>query len=245
MRRQKRDKSSRAFTRGYQIGVHGKTRDLCPYHDEDFKQAWLNGWPSSAQPSTGERVLSSGVTAVVFTVTQPLVVPELGIDATNERHHGYDKLTGRVVLQELRTTGTRDGAPFNMEMLMELAPADANVAPSMTGPGSCQEYLNLLVFIEKESKEEPAVVTSYRCMSSYVDSTGRYPSASASSILPTNFTSQPSSGGSDAADDVGCAPLSWSESLRILSQVARGASNRRGACGDAPANPIARVTVLP
>ena len=44
MRRQKRDKSNRAFTRGYQIGVHGKTRDLCPYHDDDYKQAWLNGW---------------------------------------------------------------------------------------------------------------------------------------------------------------------------------------------------------
>ena len=91
---------------------------------ECHEKAWLNGWPPPAQPSIGERVLSSGVTAVVFTVRQPLLVPDQGIDATTERHHGYDKLTGRAVLQEFRTTGTRNGAPFNMEMLMELTPAD-------------------------------------------------------------------------------------------------------------------------
>lgn len=76
------------------------------------------------QPSIGLRALSSGVTAVLFTVRQPLLVPDQGIDAAVERHHGYDRLTGRVVLQEVRTTGTRDGAPFNMEMLMELAHAE-------------------------------------------------------------------------------------------------------------------------
>ena len=87
---------------------------------ECHREAWLNGWPPGAQPSIDERVLSSSVTAVVFAVTQPLVVPNLGIEATNERHHGYDKLTGRVVLQESRSAGLRNGEPFDVETLMEL-----------------------------------------------------------------------------------------------------------------------------
>lgn len=44
MRRQKRDKSDRAFTRGYQVGVHGKSKELCPYHALEVRQAWLSGW---------------------------------------------------------------------------------------------------------------------------------------------------------------------------------------------------------
>ncbi len=91
---------------------------------ECHKEAWLNAWPLPAQPSIGERVLSSGVTAVVFTVRQPLLLPDLGIEVTTEAHHGYDKLTGRVVLQQAHHTGTRNGAPFNLEMLMELAPVE-------------------------------------------------------------------------------------------------------------------------
>ena len=33
-----------------------------------------------------------------------------------------DRLTGRIVLQETRTTSTRNGAHFDVEMLIELAP---------------------------------------------------------------------------------------------------------------------------
>jgi ribosome modulation factor len=44
MRRQKRDKSDRAFTRGYQIGVNGKSKELCPYEDQASRQSWLGGW---------------------------------------------------------------------------------------------------------------------------------------------------------------------------------------------------------
>lgn len=44
MRRQKRDKSYRAYTRGYQIGVSGKSKELCPYGDLQSKQSWLSGW---------------------------------------------------------------------------------------------------------------------------------------------------------------------------------------------------------
>ena len=44
MKRQKRNKSNRAFTRGYQTGIHGKSKDLCPYQDSEYRQAWLTGW---------------------------------------------------------------------------------------------------------------------------------------------------------------------------------------------------------
>jgi len=44
MKRQKRSKSNRAFTRGYQTGINGKSRDLCPFQDFEYRQAWLSGW---------------------------------------------------------------------------------------------------------------------------------------------------------------------------------------------------------
>jgi ribosome modulation factor len=44
MKRQKRDKSERAFVRGYQLGFSGKSRDLCPHDSEGLRQSWLSGW---------------------------------------------------------------------------------------------------------------------------------------------------------------------------------------------------------
>src|SRR5690606_37028995 len=44
MRRLKRDPMERAFLRGYQHGVSGKSRDLCPFTHPLTRQAWLNGW---------------------------------------------------------------------------------------------------------------------------------------------------------------------------------------------------------
>ncbi|WP_081609352.1 ribosome modulation factor [Zestomonas thermotolerans] len=44
MRRLKRDPLERAFVRGYQFGLHGKSRDLCPFTLPSVRQAWLNGW---------------------------------------------------------------------------------------------------------------------------------------------------------------------------------------------------------
>lgn len=49
MKRQKRSKTSRAFTRGYQTGLHGKSKDLCPFQDVEYRQAWLSGWRSGRE----------------------------------------------------------------------------------------------------------------------------------------------------------------------------------------------------
>ena len=84
---------------------------------------WLQTASDGAVTSVSERDLASGVTAVVFTSRQPFVIPAEGIDATMEINNGYDKATGRVVLQETRATGDLKGQPFNMEILQELVPA--------------------------------------------------------------------------------------------------------------------------
>ena len=44
MKKMKRDLSTRAFNRGYQIGNQGKSRDLCPHDNGDMRQHWLSGW---------------------------------------------------------------------------------------------------------------------------------------------------------------------------------------------------------
>ena len=151
---------------------------------ECHKRAWLNGWPPAAKPSVGERSLLSGITAVVFSVSQPFVFPDQGIDATVVRHHGYEIATGRVVLQEIRATGTMNGKPLDMQILQELGPAGADDGASNTGPGTCDEYLEVVASIDQRRIEVQAVVTSYQCLSSYLDSTAQYPFKSPSLVVP-------------------------------------------------------------
>ena len=44
MRRQKRDMNTRAFDRGYQAGVAGRSIDFCPHEEEEHRVHWLSGW---------------------------------------------------------------------------------------------------------------------------------------------------------------------------------------------------------
>ena len=44
MKTQKRDKSERAYTKGYQVGSLGRSQDLCPHETEAPRQAWMAGW---------------------------------------------------------------------------------------------------------------------------------------------------------------------------------------------------------
>ena len=44
MRRQKRDMNSRAFDKGYQAGVSGRSSEDCPHANEEHRQHWLSGW---------------------------------------------------------------------------------------------------------------------------------------------------------------------------------------------------------
>ena len=44
MRRQKRDMNDRAYQRGYQAGLVGKSIETCPHTTEQQRQFWLSGW---------------------------------------------------------------------------------------------------------------------------------------------------------------------------------------------------------
>lgn len=44
MKRQKRDRTSRAFVKGYQAGVSGRSKDSCPFTEIVSRQTWLSGW---------------------------------------------------------------------------------------------------------------------------------------------------------------------------------------------------------
>lgn len=44
MKRQKRDIEERAFKKGYQAGITGKSKSLCQISNPTAKQNWLSGW---------------------------------------------------------------------------------------------------------------------------------------------------------------------------------------------------------
>ncbi len=67
MRRQKRDKADRAFSQGYQIGIQRKSKDLCPYHTEDSRSAWLSGWRSGREDRWDGFLGTAGVSKIQMT----------------------------------------------------------------------------------------------------------------------------------------------------------------------------------
>jgi len=44
MKRQKRDRHDRAHSRGYQAGIAGRSKEICPYQCLEIKSEWLGGW---------------------------------------------------------------------------------------------------------------------------------------------------------------------------------------------------------
>ena len=44
MKRQKRNQPERAFSRGYQAGIEGRSRTQCPHDSDPTRQNWLSGW---------------------------------------------------------------------------------------------------------------------------------------------------------------------------------------------------------
>ena len=49
MHRSKRDPSTKAYAKGYNAGLTGRSRDNCPYGEasntsQDIRQNWLSGW---------------------------------------------------------------------------------------------------------------------------------------------------------------------------------------------------------
>ena len=52
MKRQKRDRLERAHSRGYQAGITGKPKELCPYQSINAKSEWLGGWRQAMEDRT-------------------------------------------------------------------------------------------------------------------------------------------------------------------------------------------------
>lgn len=44
MKRQKRDKLSRAHSKGYQAGITGRSKEHCPFQSVSIRSEWLGGW---------------------------------------------------------------------------------------------------------------------------------------------------------------------------------------------------------
>lgn len=44
MKRTKRNTDDRAYSKGYNAGLEGKSRDLCPFDALDKRTNWMGGW---------------------------------------------------------------------------------------------------------------------------------------------------------------------------------------------------------
>jgi ribosome modulation factor len=44
MKRQKRDRLTRAHSKGFTAGISGKSTEACPFATADIKEHWLGGW---------------------------------------------------------------------------------------------------------------------------------------------------------------------------------------------------------
>lgn len=44
MKRQKRDHIERAYHKGYQAGIEGRSRSNCPHETGRARQLWISGW---------------------------------------------------------------------------------------------------------------------------------------------------------------------------------------------------------
>jgi ribosome modulation factor len=44
MKRQKRDKLTRAHSKGYQAGIVGRSKEYCPFQASTARSHWLGGW---------------------------------------------------------------------------------------------------------------------------------------------------------------------------------------------------------
>ena len=49
MKRQKRDKLSRAHAKGYQAGISGRSKENCPYQASEIRSQWLGGWRAAIE----------------------------------------------------------------------------------------------------------------------------------------------------------------------------------------------------
>ena len=125
------------------IAIHGYDQALLTPDWDCHRKAWLTGGvPSSGditrEYSVGEIDLPTR-SIVLFIETVAGDVPDAGGEFAAKRVHGYDKVTGRLVLTERHHSGTFDGQPYTLDIVREWVPAlnlsGISVAPSPTTSG--------------------------------------------------------------------------------------------------------------
>ena len=54
MKRAKRDKTTRAYARGFLAGQQGRSKEICPHAETPTRHSWLSGWRDGrSELSTG------------------------------------------------------------------------------------------------------------------------------------------------------------------------------------------------
>lgn len=61
MKKQKRDRTSTLFNRGFVAGLSGRTRDTCPVQAIELRSHWMSGWREGREAHWGGM---SGVSAI-------------------------------------------------------------------------------------------------------------------------------------------------------------------------------------
>ncbi|SFB79094.1 ribosome modulation factor [Marinospirillum celere] len=68
MKSQKRDRAQRVYTRGYQAGLKGQSREKCPSLPDELHTNWMSGWRE------GREDMWSGMRGVSAIHKNPAVV---------------------------------------------------------------------------------------------------------------------------------------------------------------------------
>ncbi len=61
MKKHKRDMNDRAYHKGYQAGLGGRSFEICPHDGEQQRQFWLSGWREGRSDQWDGYVGVSGV----------------------------------------------------------------------------------------------------------------------------------------------------------------------------------------
>ena len=138
---------------------------------ECHRQAWLQqetaevagGGSSGAEYSVDERLLSSGVQAVVFSYKRTMNSSETDFQhQTEERVAGYDKLTGRLVLLTTHSYGDRAWEHYDSEIVQELVSGDQSPTTG-DGAGEIPDWLKALIrsFETDPEANPPTYIAQY------------------------------------------------------------------------------------
>lgn len=60
-KRHKRDRTTRAWNRGYQAGLFGRSKELCPHQTLSARDSWLDGWANGHNDHADGAVPLSGI----------------------------------------------------------------------------------------------------------------------------------------------------------------------------------------